>query len=304
MSEIGIDESKAHLETAGDWIHWVEQRFQESGLCFGHGTDNAWDEAVHLVLHVLHLPLNSDKSVLSESVTSAAANAISKLAEARIETRKPLPYLIHEAWFAGLPFYVDERVIVPRSPFAEWLENHFNPWLDADSVTQVLDIGTGSGCMAIVAALAFPEAHIDAVDIDPNALEVAVINVNNYDLKNRITLYRSDCFVSLPAKQYDLIMSNPPYVSAQEMQTLPAEYLCEPPAALEANDEGLAIVLQILRGARAFLSENGILVIELGNTATTLQSRYPQVPFVWLEQERGGHGLLLITAKELAQLQF
>jgi len=282
------------LKTIQDWLTWAESRFIEAEVSFGHGTDNAWDEAVALVLTVLGLPLNSGQSILSDVVSEEQGQRIHSLVEERIEKRVPLSYLTHQGWFMGLPFYVDQRVLVPRSPFGEWIANAFSPWMDEQTVNRICEIGTGSGCMAIAAALVFKKAQVDAIDVDEEALCVARKNVEQYELTERVTLIQSDLFANVPAVKYDIIMSNPPYVGDEEMQTLPAEYLAEPHHALHAEENGLALVETILYRAAAYLTEHGILVVEVGNSMDALQARYPDVPFIWLEQEFGGHGLFLL----------
>lgn len=296
---IDIEEAVAHLSTIGDWIRWAASRFTEAGLYFGHGADNAWDEAVQLVLTTLRLPLDMNAAIADATLTPSERKQIANLILRRIETRQPLAYLLKQGWFNGLPFYVDERVLVPRSPMAELLDKQFEPWVDAENVQHILDIGTGSGCIAIAAALMFPEAQVDAVDINPDALVVAKINVERYHLQDRVHLHQGDCFSGWPAKKYDIILSNPPYVSAAEMATLPQEYHREPRAALYAPDDGLAIVKRILAEAKRHLTPQGILVVEVGNSDEALVEHFPNTPFTWLDLERGGHGLFLLTAEQL-----
>lgn len=272
-------------------------------LYYGHGTDSAWDEAVQMVLFVAGLPHDSGEEVLSNVLTLEQSQHLETLLRERIKKHVPLPYLTHEAWFAGLPFYVDQRVIIPRSPFAEWIENRFSPWISPEKVKNILDLCTGSGCMGIAAAYAFPEAKVDVVDISEDALAVAKINVEDHDLRARIKLIHSDGFKNIPEKQYEIIMSNPPYVSSEEMETLPREYHHEPELALKAEDQGLALVHHILENAARFLSPDGILVVEVGNSDLALIEAYPQVPFVWLEQEKGGHGLFLLTKSDVENVR-
>lgn len=294
-----VQEAMTHLVTAGDWMRWAASRFNESGLFFGHGTENAWDEAVNLVLTTLHLPPQTQTHVLGAKLLPAEREKIADLIHRRIETRQPLAYLLKQAWFCGFPFYVDERVLVPRSPMAEWLEKQFIPWVEPEEVRQILDIGTGSGCIAIGAAWAFPEAQIDAVDLSPTALEVAAINVKRYGLWERVHLCHSDCFENLALKQYDIILSNPPYVGREEFAGLPVEYTHEPKAALYAGVDGLDVVEKILANAKRFLAPKGILVIEVGNTDAIFAQRYAHLPYTWLELERGGQGIFLLTAEQL-----
>lgn len=298
------NEVLTELITVGDWIRWAASAFQRSDLYFGHGTDNPWDEAVHLVLQVLHLAMGGDPIVFHAKVTKRERIQLIEALEKRIEKRLPLPYITQQAWLMGLPFYVDERVLIPRSPFAEWIDKQFQPWVNPDAVEHILEIGTGSGCLAIACALLFPFAEVDAVDIDPEALAVAAINVKRHAVQDRVCLVQSDCFQNLGKKRYDIILSNPPYVSQTEMETLPPEYLHEPSRALEASDEGLSVVFKILAHAKDHLREEGILMVEVGNAEAVLIERLPEVPFVWLEQEHGGHGLFVLTKQQLDELEF
>lgn len=290
------------LNTVQDWLGWVEAKFEAANLFYGHGTDNAWDEAVQLVLYVLGLPAHSGTEVLNHTVMEKQGERIISLVKQRIDLHKPLPYLTHQAWFAGLSFYVDERVLIPRSPFGEWIERQFIPWINPNEITRILDIGTGSGCMAIAAAVFFPDASVDAVDINAQALEVAAINIKNYQFEDRVKLIEANCFPPEERPVYDIIMSNPPYVGSEEMATLPEEYLHEPRQALEADNQGLAIVENILKHAVHHLKPHGILVVEVGNSEELLIKKFPQIPFIWLELERGGQGLFLLTADELRKI--
>jgi len=292
-----------NITSLGRWIDWVFDKFDHADLYYGHGTDNAWDEAVQLVLQVMRLPMDSGQEVVDIQPTEQQIQRITELTQQRIETRKPLPYLLKTAWFSGQPYYVDERVLIPRSPFAEWIERQFVPWVDPEQMTRILEIGTGSGCMAIGLAEAFPHAVVDAVDVSGDALAVASINVKQYELVDRINLIHSDCYQALDKQQrYDLIVSNPPYVSDEEIAGLPMEYRHEPvSAALRAGDEGLDMVMRIIADANLYLKPAGILVVEVGCNDQLLQSRFPTVPFLWLEQERGGQGLFLLTDEELQQ---
>ena len=291
------------LETIRDLVRWGASRFQQAGLTFGHGTDNAFDEALVLVAHALHLPLQFPPQYLAARVTAREREETLALIRERIETRKPAAYLTHEAWFAGLPFFVDERVLVPRSPLAEWIERGFQPWLQPDSVQSVLDLCTGSGCIAIACAHAFEQAHVDAADISDEALAVARVNVERHHLQDWVRLVKSDLFEGLGGARYQLIISNPPYVSAGEMALLPEEYRHEPSLGLAAGDEGLDVVIRILAQAGQHLEPDGILVVEVGNSQQALAEAFPEVPFLWLDFERGGHGVFLLDVQQVQQYQ-
>jgi ribosomal protein L3 glutamine methyltransferase len=299
MKQIDYDEAVSQLISLGDWIRWAASRFEEAELYYGHGTDNAWDEAVALVMQTLSLSYDLNPQVFGSRLTSAERRDIAQNIKDRIEKHIPVPYLTKQAWFMGLPFYVDERVLIPRSPFAEWIENHFEPWVASENVHRILEIGTGSGCMAIACAQSFPEAHIDAVDISEDALDVARRNVEKHGLQEQVKLVQSDCFAALGESTYDIIISNPPYVGDAEMAGLPQEYLVEPDSALRASEDGLAIVMAILKDAQRHLNANGVLIVEVGNSDEALAARLPDMPFTWLEQSNGGHGLFVLTKEQL-----
>jgi ribosomal protein L3 glutamine methyltransferase len=287
--------------TIADFIGWVERRFAQAGLYFGHGTDNALDEAAWLVGAALPLAPHELDEHLDDVPAPAQQEAIRALVERRITTRKPLAYLLKEAWFAGLKFYVDERVIVPRSLTAEFIVERFHPWIDPARVGRILDLCTGSGCMAIALAYAFPEARVDAADISEAALAVARINVENHALRARVRVVRSDLFGALAAERYDLIVTNPPYVAQAEMETLPPEYRHEPALALAAGAQGLDAITRILAEAPAHLNPAGILVAEVGNSAGTLQEKFPAVPFTWVTTSAEDESVFLLTAEQLQQ---
>ena len=277
----------------------TERKFRRGGVYFGHGTDNARDEAAALVFHAMELPHDSPARVLARRVSAAARERIAELIERRIRERRPLAYLTNEAWFAGLPFYVDERVLIPRSPLAELIERRFAPWIDPARVRTLLDIGTGSGCIALACAKAFPRARVDAVDIDADALDVARINRRRLRLTRRVELIESDHFAALAGRSYDIIASNPPYVGEREMRGLPREYRHEPRHALESGRDGLDSVNIILRESARHLRPLGLLVVEVGNTERALARAYPRLPFTWLDFERGGGGVFVLTREQL-----
>ncbi|WP_036308089.1 50S ribosomal protein L3 N(5)-glutamine methyltransferase [Methyloglobulus morosus] len=287
------------LTTLRDYIRWGASRFVEAKLVFGHGTASALDEAAALVLHVLRLPYNLSEFYLQSALTLEERQAIVAIIERRISERKPAAYLTHESIFAGLSFYVDERVLVPRSPIAELIEQRFAPWVEEEQVERILDLCTGSGCIAIACGYAFPGAEVDAVDVSSDALAVAEINVDKHASIDNVLLYQSDLFDQLPDERYDIIVSNPPYVAIEEWQQLPAEFHAEPEIGFVAGDSGLDLVIRILAEAKDYLTPQGILVVEVGSSAETLQETFPNVPFYWLDFERGGDGVFLLTAEQV-----
>ncbi|MFA5983169.1 MAG: 50S ribosomal protein L3 N(5)-glutamine methyltransferase [Methylococcaceae bacterium] len=289
------------LSTMRDYIRWGASCFKAEKLYFGHGTATALDEAVALVLYSLHLPYDLSERYFDTVLTKPERATIIDLFGQRIAERKPAAYLTHEAMFAGLSFYVDERVLVPRSPIAELIAQRFSPWVEEEAVSRILDLCTGSGCIAIACAYAFPDALVDAVDISLEALAVAQINVEKHQTQDVLDIYESDLFNDLPDTQYDIIVSNPPYVCLQEWEGLPAEFHAEPDIGFKAGVSGLDIVLRILAESVDFLSDDGILVVEVGNSAEALQTRLPEVPFYWLAFENGGEGVFLLTAEQVSQ---
>ena len=291
------------LTTIQDYIRWGASRFNKAGLFFGHGTDNALDEAAQLVLHALSLTPDLPARFHDCHLTEEERLAIVALFERRILERIPAAYLTHQAWFAGLEFYVDENVLVPRSPLAELVETGFGPWVEPATIARVLDLCTGSGCIGIAAAVYLPDADIDLADISPAALAVAARNIAAQGLEDRVRVVESDLFAGLGAQKYDLIVSNPPYVSAEELAALPAEYHREPHLGLAGGATGLDLVLRILHEAPRFLKEDGVLIVEVGKTAAALEALFPEIPFMWIEFERGGEGVFLLDRARLLEYQ-
>ncbi len=293
----------AELSTIRDWVRWGASRFAEAGLFFGHGTDNAFDESLALVLHALHLDHSLPPDFLDTRITAGEREQVLGYLRRRLEEHVPAAYITHEAHFAGLSFYVNENVLVPRSPIAELIEARFSPWLAEADELDILDLCTGSGCIAIACARYLPHARVDASDISPLALEVARVNVERHEVEDQVSLYRSDVFDELPGRRYDLIVSNPPYVSLEEMQGLPEEFRHEPALGLEAGEDGMDIVARILCQGSRYLKPGGIMIVEVGDSMGYLMERYPLVPFLWLDFERGGHGVFLLTAEQLNEYQ-
>lgn len=288
--------------TVEELIRSVTADFEAAELAYGHGTDNPLDEAAWLVFSTMGLSHDAAPGVYDTAVGEPQRAAVMALAEARIEERIPLAYLLQQAFFAGLEFYVDERVLVPRSPLAELIQDQFVPWLDPGEVRSAADLGTGSGCIAIAIAHAFSGVTVDAVDISPDALAVTLINIEKHGLGERVAAVQSDFFDALNGRRYDLIVSNPPYVDRDDMQSMPDEFRHEPELGLAAGDDGLESVHKILRDASRFMTDNGILVCEVGNSQPALEAAYPELAFVWLDFEAGGSGVFLLTRKQLEGL--
>jgi ribosomal protein L3 glutamine methyltransferase len=291
---------RLELLTLRDLIRYGVSRLNAAQVALGHGSDNAWDEAVYLVLHALHLPLDTLDPFLDARVLGEERDRVLDLIDRRVTERVPAAYLTHEAWLRGHRFYVDERVIVPRSPIAELLDEGLSPWVqDPLAVENVLDMCTGSGCLAILSALAFPHAHVDAVDVSPDALDVARRNVDDYGLADRLDLHESNLFDSLPARQYDVIVCNPPYVNSGSMSALPQEYRHEPELALAGGGDGMDLVRRILEAAPRFLAQEGVLVLEIGHERDFFDAAFPQLSPVWLDTEAASDQLLLLTREQL-----
>ena len=282
-------------------IHWGAGLFEQAGLAFGHGTDNALDESAALVLHELQIGYDQPDAVLDAELEDADRLRVIALLERRIASRKPAAYLVNEARFAGLSFYVDERVLVPRSPIAELVEAGFAPWIDPRRVHKVLDLCCGSGCIGIACACAFPDARVDMADLSTDALDVADVNIRRHHLEGRVRAMQSNLFSGLKAARYDIIVSNPPYVPRQEVFGLAAEYKHEPALGLVAGSDGLDVVSSILNEAAAYLQDDGILVVEVGDSQQRLVEQYPGVPFLWLEFEYGGEGVFMLESTRLRE---
>src|SRR5262245_20669221 len=293
--------SLAERATVEQFIRYGAQIFDDAGLWFGHGSDNSFDEAAELVFFGAGLRHEDAPHVYALQLKPAQRDAVLALFERRVRERIPAAYLTRRMWFAGHEFYVDERVLVPRSPIAELIERRFAPWIDAGSIRRVLDIGTGSGCIAIASALALPEARVDAADISDEALAVAALNIGRHAVEGRVRALRSDVFEALDGERYDVIVSNPPYVGDVEMAQLPDEYHREPEKGLHGGRDGLDVVRQILAQAHDHLEPGGVLIVEVGNSESALIEAFPRVPFTWVEFERGGGGVFLLTDAQLRE---
>ncbi|HWH46532.1 MAG TPA: 50S ribosomal protein L3 N(5)-glutamine methyltransferase [Burkholderiales bacterium] len=294
-------EVRKQPKTIREWLRHAVTHFDEAGLSFGHGTTNARDEAAYLILHTLKLPLDRLDPFLDRTLSTQETDAVSRVLRRRIEQRVPAAYLTNEAWLGDYRFYVDERVIVPRSFIAELLRDELSPWVkDAESIGAALDLCTGSGCLAILLTQAFPNARVDATELSSDALEVAGKNVSDYGLEDRICLVRGDLFAGMPGP-YQLIVSNPPYVKADSMAALPPEYRAEPQLALAGGKDGLDVVRRILSGAGALLDKDGLLVVEIGHNRNSLERAFPRLPFTWLETSAGDGFVFLLTGSQLAR---
>lgn len=293
-------EAVTALQTVRDCLRFGESALRAGDVFFGHGNDDPWDEALALLMHTLSLPLQSDPRILDARLLPSEVSDYLDLLSRRVNDRVPVPYLTHEAWFCGLPFYVDERVLIPRSPLAELIEQSFTPWVDPEQVHAVLDLCTGSGCIAIACAYAFEQARVDGSDISEEALAVCEENIRRHGLAGQVRALHSDGLAQVDGP-YDLIVSNPPYVDAQDMASLPDEYRHEPELALASGDDGLDFTRRLLREAPDQLTEHGVLIVEVGNSWEAMVNQWPQVPFFWFEFERGGHGVFMLTRQQLLE---
>lgn len=295
------DAVSQQLVTVRDWIRWGATQFNKSELFFGHGTDNPWDEAVQLVLWVTRMPWQQLEQIADTRLTDEEKQQLLGLYRQRIEQRLPAPYLTGVAYFAGLEFNVTRDVLIPRSPIAELIEQGFEPWLTEEPM-RILDLCTGSGCIGIACAVAFPGALVELSDISPEALQVAQENLEKHQLQEQVSVLQSDLFANVE-HTYDLIVSNPPYVDAEDMNALPMEFQVEPRLALESGADGLDFTRRLLREAAAYLNDNGLLVVEVGNSWLALEQAFPSVPFTWLELEHGGHGVFVMNKAQLLEHQ-
>ncbi|NAW66664.1 50S ribosomal protein L3 N(5)-glutamine methyltransferase [Photobacterium halotolerans] len=298
MDKIFVDEAVNELHTLQDMLRWTVSRFNDAGLFYGHGTDNAWDEAVQLVLPTLHLPIDIPADARFSRLTSSERRTIVERVVRRVTERTPVSYLTNKAWFCGLEFFVDERVLVPRSPIGELIDNGFEPFLTREPA-RIMDLCTGSGCIGIACAYAFPEAEVDLVDISTDALAVAEQNIHDHGLEQQVIPLHSDLLRDVPKDKYDIIVSNPPYVDQEDMDSLPEEFRHEPELGLAAGFDGLDLVRRILANAPDYLADDGILICEVGNSMIHMEAQYPHIPFTWLEFENGGHGVFMMTREQL-----
>ncbi|WP_294900799.1 50S ribosomal protein L3 N(5)-glutamine methyltransferase [Tatumella sp. UBA2305] len=300
MDKIFVDEAVNELHTIQDMLRWAVSRFSAADIWYGHGTDNPWDEAVQLVLPTLYLPPEIPEDMYTARLTSSEKKRIVERVIRRVNDRVPVAYLTHKAWFCGHEFYVDERVLVPRSPIGELINHRFTGLINIQP-ERILDMCTGSGCIAIACAYEFPEAEVDAVDISADALAVTEQNIEAHGLLHQVTPLRSDLFRDLPAIKYDLIVTNPPYVDAEDMDDLPDEYRHEPELGLAAGSDGLVLVQRILANAADYLTDDGVLICEVGNSMVHMIEQYPEVPFTWLEFENGGDGVFMLDRQQLIE---
>jgi len=299
VKNIDVDEVCSELSTMTDFMRWGASQFVNAELSYSHGMSSPLDEAVYLVLRSLHLPVDTPDVYWPSKLTLGEKHTVVSTLLKRIEQRIPAAYIMKEGWFAGLQFYVDERVLVPRSPIAELVESQFTPWVNPDEVESVLDLCTGSGCIGIACAYAFPMAKVDLADISQDALDVATINIDKHEAGHRVSIIQSDLFTGLKGKKYDIIVSNPPYVDAEDIADMSAEFQHEPELGLSSGNDGLECTRQILKQAASHLTDEGVLVLEVGNSQYALAEEFPELPFQWLDFERGGDGVFMLTKAQL-----
>ncbi len=298
------DSGTVPFTTVRDLLRYAVSRFNREKLFFGHGTDNAYDEAVYLILHTLSLPLDRLEPFLDAKLTSAEINDVMDIIERRVTERVPAAYLTNEAWLQGYSFYVDKGVIVPRSFIAELIVDQFSPWVDdPDNISEILELCTGSGCLAIMMADQFQNAHVDAVELSPAALGIAQTNIDNYEMEDRIKLYHADLYDGIPEKRYQLIVTNPPYVNQTSMGKLPMEYKAEPQMALAGGIDGMDIVRRIVKTAGKRLTDDGLLIVEIGNEAEHAIAAFPELELTWLSTSGGDDRVFLLTAQQLKELE-
>lgn len=297
---MNADHPVNELVTSRDLIRWGASRFAEAGLAFGHGSDNALDEAYHLVLHSLGLDFDLPDTYLDARLTQAERRDALALLQRRMDERQPAPYLTGEAWFAGMPFNVDARVLIPRSPIAELIEDEFQPWLDDREPLRILDLGTGGGAIAVACAVMFPDAEVVGTDVSDDALAVARDNAERHEVSERVRLVNSDLYAGLAGETFDLIVTNPPYVCTDELAALEPEYRYEPDIAFSGGNDGLGLVETLLMDTPSKLDPDGLLVIEVGHTCFALEDRWPDMPIEWVDLQRGGLGVGVLEAEDLA----
>lgn len=301
IAQVELDEAVKDLNTIQDFIRWGYCRFNRAELFYGHGTDNPWDEAISLVLQSLDLPADTPDTILQSRLTTSEKLMLTKRVAKRINDKTPVAYLTNKANFCGCEYYVDERVLIPRSPIGELIENQFQPWVNPHQVNNILDLCTGSGCIAIACGQHFPHAHVIGSDISSDCIEVAELNRQYLEQEN-VDFYESDLLDNIPEKRYDIIVSNPPYVDAEDFNEIPQEFLAEPELGLVSGVDGLDLTRRLLKQAKDYLSDTGILVVEVGNSAAALEEAFPTVGFTWLEFDRGGYGVFLLTKEQVLEL--
>lgn len=300
FSDVKKQDIIKNLTTIRDYIRWTISEMTQQKVYFGHGSETAWDEAIHLVLSALNISTDIDSNMIGANLLTEEKEKIIKYVYQRAYLRKPLPYILKKAWFADMEFDIDERVIIPRSPIAELIRNSFTPWVtDVDDVKEVLDLCTGSGCIGIACATVFENADVTLIDISDDALSVAKLNIRKHNLTDRVKTIKSDLFTNLGDRKFDVIISNPPYVDKEDLDSMPREYHFEPKLALEAGDDGLDLAKKIILEADQHLTEEGILIVEVGNSQYALMEMCPDIPFTWLSFAEGGDGVFLLTYEEL-----